>query len=176
MPNSVPKLLRAGPLALLLAVFGSDAAALPDGPPAARPPDASFEDWRLDCTPLGCAAATEVRSEARGAPLLLRLRVTPASGLAETPWQLAVETPLPLHLPGGLALEIGGSAGSALAWRTCDPLGCRAEAPLAPDLLAALRGERAGHVTFTLADGVRVRLRFSLMGFSAALEALEAAG
>jgi invasion protein IalB len=47
--------------------------------------------------------------------------------------------------------------------------------PLDPALLAALKRERSGSATFTLVDGVKVRLPFSLLGFSAALRAGERA-
>jgi invasion protein IalB len=42
------------------------------------------------------------------------------------------------------------------------------------ELLAGLRRERSLEATLTLEDGVRMRLPVSLIGFSAALRALEA--
>ena len=61
-----------------------------------------------------------------------------------------------------------------MPWRTCGAGGCEAVLPLDPPLLAALRRERAATATFTLVDGVKVRLPFSLLGFSAATRALAA--
>nr|MBA3326212.1 invasion associated locus B family protein [Paracoccaceae bacterium] len=80
----------------------------------------------------------------------------------------------PLFLPDGLTLGLGDAPPRAVAWRTCDAAGCEALAPLENELLAALRRERAAEVTLTLVDGVRVRLPVSLMGFTAAWEALGA--
>ena len=58
-----------------------------------------------------------------------------------------------------------------LAWRTCGPDGCAARLTVTPELAAALRRERGGTATFTPADGVPVRVAFSLIGYTAALRA-----
>ena len=141
-------------------------AAAPAGadPPHARA--ARFADWRIDCAS-ACAGVTTVAG-ADGSELL---RLTVSGG--EGP-MLVVTTPLPLHLPDGLALALGGRAERAVPWRTCGPSGCEATVAIDPALLEALRRERAGTVAFTLVQGERVRLPVSLMGFSAALRALEA--
>ena len=90
---------------------------------------------------------------------------------------LVVTTPLALFLPEGLTLALGQEPERVVPWRTCGPQGCEATVPMQPALLEALRRERGGTAGLTLVDGVQVRLAFSLMGFSAALEARdEAAG
>jgi invasion protein IalB len=135
-------------------------------PPHARP--LAFQDWRVDCTigPL-CVALTSLRG-ADGSEVL-RLAVT----RGEAP-SLAVTTQLPLHLPDGLGLALGEGFERQVPWRTCGAPGCEATLPMDPELLAALRRERAGSATFTLVTGETVRLPFSLIGFSAAFRALDA--
>jgi invasion protein IalB len=137
------------------------------GPALADPPGAwaarveTFRDWRLDCRADPCQPATSVRGS-DGSEVL---RVAVVGGT------LAIVTPLPLFLPDGLALAAGDEAERAVPWRTCGAGGCEARLPLDPALRAAFERERAGAATFTLVDGVRVRLPFSLLGFSAATRA-----
>jgi invasion protein IalB len=147
-------------IALLLAPSGAAS-----DPPHARA--VTFEDWRVDCTigPL-CGALTTLKG-ADGSEVL-RLGLT----RGEAP-SLAVTTRLPLHLPDGLVLALGARLERHVPWRTCGALGCEATFPMDPELLDALRRERAGSATFTLVTREQVRLPFSLLGFSAAFRALE---
>jgi invasion protein IalB len=133
-----------------------------DPPGAFVPPVRSFQDWRLDCHARHCTAETRVAGADGSTVLTL--------GVARD-GTVAVTTPLPLHLPAGLTLSLGDAPPRSVPWRTCDARGC--EATLAPDpnLLAALRRQRAGAATFTLVDGVEVRLPLSLLGATAALRA-----
>jgi invasion protein IalB len=139
----------------LVAILALGAPTLAD-PPGARP--RAFRDWRLDCA--ACAIHTSVNG-ADGSEVL-RL---------EAGHMLVVRTPLPLFLPDGVALAFGDGPERVTPWRTCGAAGCEAALPLDPVLLEALRAERAGSATFTLVDGVQVRVPFSLLGFSAALRA-----
>ena len=149
------------------------AAALAAGPASADPPHVRAEigagetvhrDWVLRCPAAGCAIRTAVRGT--DGTEVLGLAVA-ADGAA-----LTLRTALPLHLPDGVTLALGDDPLRLVPWRTCDPAGCVADAPLAEDLREALRRERSVEVTLTLVDGVRVRLSASLLGFSAALDAL----
>ncbi len=162
--------IRLTRLARALAV----AATLAAGAAAADPPhvraavgarEAVHRDWVLRCPAAGCAIRTAVRGA--GGAEVLGLAVA-ADGAA-----LALRTALPLHLPDGVTLALGDEPLRLVPWRTCDPAGCVADAPLADDLRRALRRERSVEVTLTLVDGVRVRLSASLLGFSAALDALD---
>ena len=147
-------------IALLLAPSGAAS-----DPPRARAE--AFEDWRVDCTigPL-CVALTTLHG-ADGSEVL-RIALT----RSEAP-SLAVTTRLPLHLPDGLVLALGAGLERHVPWRTCGALGCEATLPNDPELLEALRRERAGSATFSLVAGETVRLPFSLLGFSAAFRALD---
>ncbi len=141
-------------------------------PVAGDPPGAlahrveTFRDWRLDCRAGPCLPSTSVRGADGSA--VLRLAVTAGGAPA-----LALTTPLPLFLPDGLVLAIGAEPERLLPWRTCGAGLCEATVPLDSALLAALRRERGGSAILTLVDGVKVRLPFSLLGFSAAVAARE---
>lgn len=151
------------------------ALALLVGPAAADPPAAlgarraaevTFRDWRLACLGGDCAVRSAVRA-ADGTPVL---------AVAADAVALRFATALPLFLPDGLVLTLGDEPPRHVAWRTCGPEGCVADAVLDPALLAALRRERSAEATLTLADGLRIRLPTSLLGFSAAWDAREARG
>ncbi|MFO1143931.1 MAG: invasion associated locus B family protein [Amaricoccus sp.] len=133
-------------------------------PPAAWHAPEPFRDWQLDCPGTACPAHTSVRGS-DGSEVL---RVIAAAGPAPV---LRILTPLPLYLPDGIALTLGGAPPWVAPWRTCGADGCEATLALDPLLLARLRSERSGNVTLTLVDGVKVRLSFSLHGVSAALDA-----
>jgi invasion protein IalB len=137
------------------------------GPAAADPPGArlrAFQDWRLDCAAAPCTTYTAVHG-ADGSEVL---RLTRLPG---EPALLAVSTRLALYLPDGLALAVGDEPPAKLPWRTCGPAGCEARLALTPELAAALRRERQASLTFTLAEGVTVRIGASLLGYTAALRA-----
>ena len=97
------------------------------------------------------------------------LRVAATAGPAPA---LRIKTPLPLYLPDGIALALGDAPPWIAPWRTCGASGLRGDPrprPAAPRRRCA--AHRAGSVTLTLVDGVKVRLAFSLRGISAALDA-----
>jgi invasion protein IalB len=133
-------------------------------PPNARVAVRGFADWRLDCTALPCVAWTAVTGA--GGAEVMRLALE-----GDAPPQLRFSTGLPLYLPDGLVLAVGSEPPLTLAWRICGLDGCEAQAAVTPELAAALRRERSGIATFTPADGVPVRVPFSLMGYTAALRA-----
>lgn len=163
MPNNpLPPAGRA--LAVALALWGGGASA--DPPHSWAASDRSFADWRLACAAGPCAIETTLRGGDGSAVLTLS-----ASGRDDA-GALALRTPLPLFLPDGLTLGLGDAPPRPVAWRTGDAAGCEAVAPLDAALLAALRAGREADVTLTLVDGVRVRLAVTLIGFTAAWEAL----
>jgi invasion protein IalB len=132
-------------------------------PPAAHAPAVrAFHDWRLDCTAGLCAPGTTVAG--RDGSEVLRVAVRDGA-------TLTITTRLPLYLPDGLLLAIDGMAERRLPWWTCGAAGCEARLSLDPELEAALRRERIGYATFTLLDGMSVRIGFSLIGYQAAARA-----
>jgi invasion protein IalB len=153
----------------LVAILALAAPAGGDPPGAWADRVQTFRDWRLDCRDGPCSATTAVTG-ADGSEVLRLAVAGPEPGRS-----LTIGTALPLFLPDGMTLAIGEEPDRAVAWRTCGPGGCDAVVPVDPALLAALKRERSGRATFTLVDGVKVRLPFSLLGFTAALEAGERA-
>jgi invasion protein IalB len=147
-----------------------EAGQVPSEEPQAEPVARVFQDWRVGCADGACAAYTRLDAADGTEVLRVELRGTPAV--------LGFVTPLGLHLPAELVATIGEGAEARVArtipWRTCPVASCIADTPVDGELLAALRRERAGTATFTLVEGVPVRLGFSLMGFSAARDALAA--
>lgn len=148
-------------IAMGMSVLASPAPADPPGPGRRGP--APYEDWRLDCREAPCAAYGPVFGNDGSEVLRLAL---PRGGAA-----LIVQTPLPVYVPDGVTLALGARLPRTAPWRTCGPTGCEAWLPLDPDLLEAVRDERGGSVTLTLADGTPVRIALSLRGSAAALKA-----
>jgi invasion protein IalB len=162
--------LVAGITAALVA-GGGDAAEAPAeavaaaGIAPAAPAVERHRDWMLDCR-AECRIETVVHG-ADGTAIL-----TVSVGRDE-PRVLRLETALPLFLPDPLEIVAGGFGPLRLPWLTCGASGCVVQAALEGDVMQALRGEREAQVGFTLVDGERVRLPVSLMGFTAAEEALD---
>lgn len=136
-------------------------------PPAARWPVRAFDDWRLDCTASPCTLRTAILGADGSA--VLRLALLPGE-----PPLLELATPLPVYVPDGLVLAAGDEPPLAVPWRICGPDGCMAQVAATPALLAALRRERAASATLTPSDGVPVRIRVSLIGYTAASRAASA--
>lgn len=157
----LPALKRA---LLLCFIFANPGAA---DPPAGRAA-AAMRDWRLDCASGSCVARAALRGGDGSELLAVEARGPAAAGI------LALRTPLPLFLPDGAVMAIGEAAPVPLPWRTCGPAGCVAETAMTPELLSALKRGRAAAVTFTLVEGVRVRVPVSLLGFTAAWTAAAA--
>lgn len=153
--------------ALVAAAAGAEPPVIPPPAPAAE----VFGDWRLTCVAAGCRIETELRGAPPASGILLRLSVAAAD--ART---LLVRTPLPLFLPDGLRITPRETEPTAVPWITCGAVFCEAWVPLDPALLAALRKQPSAHLELTLRDGSRTRLPVSLLGFTAAYRALEAAG
>lgn len=151
----------------------------PPGPPFRPEPQAEtaaqsvapFRDWTLDCA-AECFIATAIRPDRAGAEDVLRLSLRQDAENGTVGWELRIETPLPLYLPDPVILTPEDSPPLPIAWFTCDPEGCQARLLADAPLLEALKRQRAASVEVTLVDGSHARLRFSLLGFSAAFAAL----
>jgi invasion protein IalB len=87
--------------------------------------------------------------------------------------------PLGISLPPGVELRIDGGAEIAAHVERCERQGCQVEMLLKPDLLARLKGGSQATVDFHVhrQDGLqRVRVPFSLLGFTAALNDVVGSG
>lgn len=135
---------------------------------SAAPAHTRFHDWAISCAG-GCHAFTRLRSEAPGAPEVLRLSVAPAG---EGVFAVTLRTPAPLYLPAPLVLAPDRGDPVEVPWFTCGPRGCEARLTAGDGLIDALRAGRSANVELTLRDGAQVRLRLSLRGLTAALGAV----
>jgi invasion protein IalB len=159
----------AGTGIILCALMAVSARAGPADAPPEPVLEITLQDWTLSCDG-DCEISTGIAAADNAGAIVLELRVSgPAASRL-----FSINTSLPLYLPDGVEISFGDSESRPVVWRTCNAQGCEARVELEPDLLAALRRERAGSATLTLENGVRVRLAVSLMGFSAAFRALQA--
>ncbi len=129
--------------------------------------DRTFSDWTLECDETPCRASTYVHSET--GEDLFRVSV-----LAGTPPRYVFATPLPLYLPDGLRITVEPNLSLPLPWYTCVDSECEARHALDPATDSAFRAGKDGSLTFSLVDGVQVRLRFSLVGYTDATAELAA--
>ena len=145
------------------------------GAAAATPPAVPPTGWEARCTSAGRTAPATCTLEQRllvqetGQPFLtLTLRV-PAE--PRRPF-LALQTPLGLHLPSGLALKVDGGKVLTVAIERCDQNGCYAGGPMADDLLAALKAGQTLDVTMRAADSQDLSLAVPLAGFAPGYDAI----
>lgn len=131
----------------------------PGAPPVTR---VGYRDWQVDCAVRPCRVSTTILG-ADGAPVVVVALDGPSAAPA-----LTVTTTLPVFIPDGMLLGVGDDPDRPIPWRVCGPSGCEARISADPDLLAALKRQREGRITITLADGITVRLGVSLLGLSGA--------
>ncbi len=134
-----------------------------------------FEDWTLRCQP---ASATQPRTcriylqafarDSGKQVLLFRVgRFGPKKALG-----VLIFVPNGVRLPPGLGIQIDEQAIRAYSFMSCDPESCHVRIGLEGDLLSDFKAGLAGNVRFQDAAGRELIVQFSLMGFSAALQAL----
>lgn len=127
----------------------------------------THRDWTLHCDTDTCGISTAVKSET--GETLFNISV-----FSSDPPQVVLATPLPLYLPDGLSVAVDPNYSVNLPWFTCTPVGCEIRRELDLALDAAFRAGSGGSVAFTVVDGVKVRLAFSLLGYTSASNALAA--
>jgi len=162
-------------LAFLVSLWGSVAlaqeAGLPGGASSLRE---VYGDWVVNCAMTGagaearklCAMSQEQQDGETGQRVIaLELQASAEGGTA------TLVLPFGLDLASGAVLQIDeGERGAPLAFRTCLPAGCLISTPIAPEMLAALRGGTALRV-HAKADGGRDALfSLSLNGFGGAFD------
>lgn len=131
----------------------------------------SFEDWRVTCSVQeldDCRVWQRIQvlqeSEAHD---VLAVSLAPADdGLT-----LIVQTPLDVYLPADFALRIDGQDERRVRFRHCNPAGCWVLIPADGNLLRAFQRGQEAEAALSLVEGQTVRISFSLMGFTAALNA-----
>ena len=138
---------------------------------------ASFADWTLRCTQTGsgpkfCEVVQNIQQNDR--PVA---QIAVGRPVAGQKLQLTLLVPPNVSLQSGPGL-LAGSEGDtppvvALSWRRCVPIGCIADAPLAPEMVTKLRGwTDPGRIVFMDAAGRPAGVPFSARGLAQALDAL----
>jgi invasion protein IalB len=166
-----------------------DAGAI-DGPsivaPAVAPPAAEvvstqvYRDWAHRCgitgTPpaMACVVFTQNGGETSAGPAFARVTMTMVADTGEL--VILVDFSRPPVEDHGVALQIDGGAAWLAAAPTCYEQSCRmvVRGAEARQLAAYLRQGQGAVVTFLGTENVPVRVRLSLMGFTAAANALAA--
>ena len=136
-----------------------------------------FRDWQLVETGSVCRIVSVVTSRATGS-LLLEVSLIPEFA-EESSYLIAVRVPLGASLASGIALRHAGQDRVAigLEWLSCDPEMCTAGGKLSGAAIAALRRGNSVFVGFRpMIDARPVNIELSLMGFTAASNALQTCG
>ncbi len=130
-----------------------------------------FEDWTLRCRPASetCVIQQNVIAEGSGKPVLQVLagRYGPERVLGAV-----INVPVGVRLPPGLGIQVDERALRMFPFEICDSRSCEVRAVLDADLLQDFKAGLTGHVRVQNAGGQEMNVRFSLKGFSAALQAL----
>ena len=132
-----------------------------------------FEDWTLRCRP---APETQLRNcvieqnvVAEGKPVL---QVMAGKYGPEKVLSAVINVPVGVRLPPGLVIQVDERALRMFPFEVCNSRSCEVRAVLDADLLQDFKAGLTGHVKVQNAGGQEMILRFSLKGFSAALQAL----
>jgi invasion protein IalB len=86
---------------------------------------------------------------------------------------LSIQTPLGLHLPSGVRLQIDAGEVLPVTLRACDANGCYADMPMDDALLKALKGGQSLRVTLETMAREIVNVDVPLAGFTRAYGGIE---
>ncbi len=134
-----------------------------------------FEDWTLRCGPASetqlrnCFILQNVVAEGSGKPVL---QVVAGRYGPEKVLGAVINVPVGVRLPPGLGIQVDERALRMFPFEICDSRSCEVRAVLDADLLQDFKEGLTGHVKVQNAGGQEMIVRFSLKGFSAALQAL----
>lgn len=146
---------------------------LPTEPQQEQMDTQEFQDWTLRCLPEGeqrrCEMVQPVEDPESGEPVMMMVVTRQGGGNPPVAWLVL---PLGVLLPPGVGVSVDGAEPQRLAIRHCEPGGCLVPWELTEDSLASLRsGNRLEILAYDI-DEQQVAVPVSLLGFTAALEAL----
>jgi invasion protein IalB len=81
-----------------------------------------------------------------------------------------VQLPLGLNLPAGAKLQVDDGKATDLQIQTCESRGCYASAPVAADMLAALKGGKQLNISFQTLAKETIKIPMPLADFAAAYD------
>lgn len=168
-------LLAAG---LVLASAGVTTAQVRAPDPAPDTTTETFGDWTVVCTS-HVAGGTEKVCEV-GITIALRGQTAPVARIAfgrqakDKPMRIVALVPPNVSVaPGVTIAPEAGKPGLGLAYKSCLPGGCIADADLGKDQVQSFRNRpKPGQIAFNDASGKPVTLELSFKGLDQALEAL----
>jgi invasion protein IalB len=137
--------------------------------------DAEPSPWLPTCAsdgragPLACSLQQRLIVQETGQPFLTLTFRVPRAG--EQP-VIAIQTPLGIYLPPGVALRVDDGEPMTLAIASCDVNGCHAGATLAEPLLAALEGGRTLHLVLHTDEVDTLDFEIPLAGFNRGFSAI----
>ena len=160
----------AGPMLAAAAALAGSQEAKDTVPPSAPPP---APGWSVTCADGGkglACKATQTVVLAKTRQLVLAVSVSKPAGGTGT--AILLHLPHGLFIPAGVTMDIDDQQAEMLAIQTCDPKGCYAGAPVAPDKLAAMSKGAKINVTFRDLKNQKVTVPVPLNGFEAAYKKL----
>jgi invasion protein IalB len=132
--------------------------------------------WAARCTsasrdaPLECAMEqTAILSKTGQLFVLVNIRVPSDSHMPV----ILVQLPLGLNLPGGAKLQVDDGKTADLQIQTCENRGCFAGAPIAPDLLAAMKSGKQLKLSFQNLGKETITVPMPLADFAAAYDRIK---
>lgn len=142
-------------------------------PPGVEVETRKFQDWSLRCieqeSQRRCEMLQPVEDPQTGEPVMA---VVIPGNVGDQPLIAWFVLPLGVLLPPGIAISIDGSEPQRLPVRHCEPGGCLAPVELEEALLQRLRNGSQLQVMAYSIDEQQVSIPISLMGFTAAMNAL----
>jgi invasion protein IalB len=151
--------------------------ATPQAEPAAAPANTPAPpSWAARCTsasrdaPLECVMEqTAVLTKTGQLFVLVNIRVPSDSHMPV----ILVQLPLGLNLPGGAKLQVDDGKTADLQIQTCENRGCFAGAPIAPDLLAAMKSGKQLKLSFQNLGKETITVPMPLADFAAAYDRIK---
>lgn len=134
-----------------------------------------FDDWELVCRSAEAQGVGDCRISQRlavadsGQTVFL---LTGLPGDAAGTYVAIVSVPLRGYLAPGIELQVDSRDPVRILYETCDPSGCHAGFPLEGEILQAFRAGLTARFRIWTARDEPVDLDISLIGFTAAFEAL----
>ena len=134
--------------------------------------------WEVRCVEEGqkVCVMSQVGKDASGKQVLeVQLRKLDGAKAPDgTPIPAAIQivTPLGVLLPAGVRIKVDAKKERAAPFQVCTPEGCVVRQPLSADFLAELKGGANAAVTMVAVPQQEVPATVSLMGFTAAFDAL----
>jgi invasion protein IalB len=132
--------------------------------------------WAARCSsagreaPLECAMEqTAVLSKTGQLVILVNIRVPSDSHMPV----ILVQLPLGLNLPGGAKLQVDDGKTTDLQIQTCENRGCYAGAPIASDLLAAMKSGKQLKLSFQNLAKETITIPMPLTDFAAAYDRIK---